>query len=392
MDSATRQLIEAIHCTSCQIVLAVTGGGTGAVAQLLAVPGGSRTILEAVVPYGEEALIEFLGRQPESYCSAATSRDMAARAYDRASWLAERGSSIPAKIVGLACTASLATDRPKKGEHRFYITALSAEGFTTYSLTLCKGARDRQAEELVLDAVLLNALAEAVGVETRLPAGLLPAEKIQTESQRGTDLLNKLLRGDLAAISISMDGRFESTQLRPAALLPGAFKPIHEGHWGLAKAASRLTGLSVDFELSVTNVDKPPLEADEIRRRLHQFTWRSPVWLTRAATFAEKAALFPGALFVVGADTVERLVAPRYYQDSKEKMAQALDYIRKQGNRFLVAGRVGQSEQFTTLSGLALPEAYRDLFAEIPEAEFRANLSSTNLREQADKDPNADLG
>src|SRR4051794_38787118 len=116
MDLPTRQLIEALHAAPYKSVLAVTGGGTEAAALLLAVPGGSRTVLEILVPYAGRSLAEFLGHQPEQACSAETGRAMAIRALDRARWLA------PAEAgVGVGCTASLATDRPKRGEHRFHI-------------------------------------------------------------------------------------------------------------------------------------------------------------------------------------------------------------------------------------------------------------------------------
>src|SRR5205807_1995389 len=114
MDAATQQLIEALHREGrYKYVLAATGGGAGAAAQLLNVPGGSRTLLEVIVPYHERAFAEFLGQRPEQFCSAATSRLMADRALERARWLA------PGHLVaGIGCTASLATDRPKQGDHR----------------------------------------------------------------------------------------------------------------------------------------------------------------------------------------------------------------------------------------------------------------------------------
>src|SRR5262249_44797666 len=129
-----------------------------------------------------------------------------------------------------------------------------------------------------------------------------------------------------------------------------------------------------------------PLTADEIRRRLAQFAWWADVWLTRAPTFAEKAELFPGVLFVVGVDTALRLVQPRYYGDSEARMMAALERIRASGCRFLVAGRVDAGGQFAELDQVAIPEAHRGMFAPIPEAEFRADLSSTQMRNIAASD------
>src|SRR5262245_57190102 len=123
MDPATRALIEAIHHAPLRCVVAVTGGGAQAAGLLLTVPGGSRTVLEVAVPYHEQALVEFLGRRSEQFCSAAAARDMAVRALERARWLAPGEA-----VVGVGCTASLATDRPKRGDHRLHVAAHGAAG------------------------------------------------------------------------------------------------------------------------------------------------------------------------------------------------------------------------------------------------------------------------
>jgi hypothetical protein len=381
MDVTTRRLIEGIHASPCRCVVAVTGGGTQAIAHMLDVPGGSRTILEAVVPYHEQAVVEFLGRRPDSFCSAETALAMAVRAHDKARWLTPGED-----VLGLGCTASLVTDRPKRGEHRLHVATHSALGSRIASLTLTKGARDREGEETIVDAVLLNLLAEACGVPERLPLPLLPGEELQHHHQSANDAWSRFLRGEVAAIAIELDGRIRTDAERPGLLLPGSFNPIHDGHWRLADTAACMVGAKAAFELSITNVDKPPLAAEEIRRRAAQFTWRAPLWLTRAPTFVEKSALFPGVCFIVGADTALRLVQPRYYQDSAERRTEALETIRQRGCRFLVAGRAEPSGRFVELEHVDIPRAFRDLFTAIPEAACRVDLSSTQLRQRSDQD------
>jgi hypothetical protein len=377
MDARTRSLIETLHRTSRKWVLALTGGGVEAAGLLFSVPGGSRTVLEVIVPYDEHALVEYLGHVPAQFCSAATSREMAARAYARASWLAPGEA-----VIGLGCTASLATDRPKRGDHRFHLVLQTDSRITTYTLTLHKGARDREAEEAVLDMILLNALAEAAGIAERVPVPLLADEAVQVEAS-ATDLILALLHDEVATVCAEMDGRLTRDAARPVALLPGSFNPLHEGHLCLADIATAEVHGPVAFELSVTNVDKPPLPHAEVRRRLQPFAWRAPVWLTRAPTFVEKASLFPGVVFVVGADTAERIVAPRYYQESEARMLEALEHVRIQGCRFLVAGREDRQGRFLGPDDLAIPDAYRGLFQGIPRSKFDVRISSTALREQA---------
>jgi hypothetical protein len=374
MEPAVQSLIGRLHGASPRYVLAVTGGGTGAASSLLSVPGGSRTVLEVVVPYGEQSLCEFLGRRPDSFCSAETARAMARRALERARWLAPGES-----VAGVACAASLRSDRPKRGDHRFHLSIQTAEHTATYSLTLTKEVRDREGEEAVLDRVLLNAMAESFGLAERVPVPLLPSEEIITDAPPVADGLAALLTGRVAALYAERDGWLREDGPRPAALLPGSFNPLHEGHCALREVAAGLVGGPAAFELSAFNADKPPLPGEELRRRLAQFAWRAPVWLTRAPTFHEKAELFPGAVFVVGADTAARIVQPRFY-GSEAAMRAALDTLRARGCRFLVAGRVNAEGTFAGLEDLALPAAYRDLFTGLPAAAFRMDLSSTQLR------------
>jgi nicotinic acid mononucleotide adenylyltransferase len=166
----------------------------------------------------------------------------------------------------------------------------------------------------------------------------------------------------------------------PGVVLPGSFNPLHAGHLLLARVAEDIRQQPVAFEIAVLNVDKPPLAAGEVRNRLAQFAWRARVELTRAPTFLEKARLFPGAAFVIGADTAERLVAARYYGDSTERMAAALEEIADRGCSFLVAVRVDPAGRVRALSDVAVPERFARLFVAIPESRFRLDSSSSDIR------------
>ena len=179
------------------------------------------------------------------------------------------------------------------------------------------------------------------------------------------------------------DGTVSADAPRPVALLPGSFNPLHHGHTSLAAVAAARLAVPVAFELSAANVDKPDLAADEIARRVGQFAGVGSVWVTRAATFAAKAELFPGAAFVVGFDTAVRLIDPRYYRGEVGARDAALRTLLEGGCRVVVGGRVDAAGAFRTWASEGLPAEFRGLFVALTEADFRADVSSTALRKMS---------
>ena len=157
-------LVAAMHAAPCMAVFAVAGAGTQAIAWLLGVAGASRSVLELSVPYSAPALAELVGYAPEQAVSRQTALDMARAAYRRALRLREGG----APVAGVACTATIATDRPKRGEHRCHVAYWTGSGSAVFSLHFEKGLRDRTGEDAVASRLILYAFAEAAGVRREL--------------------------------------------------------------------------------------------------------------------------------------------------------------------------------------------------------------------------------
>src|SRR3974377_1689218 len=92
-DAAWQHVISALHASGCKAALAITGGGSGAVGELLRVPGGSRLLIEAQVPYDALALATFLGFAPAQACSSDTAIAIAPTARARAAGLGPAGGA-----------------------------------------------------------------------------------------------------------------------------------------------------------------------------------------------------------------------------------------------------------------------------------------------------------
>src|SRR3979490_3011276 len=150
-DAAWQQLISALHASGRKAALAITGGGSGAISELLRVPGGSRLLIDAQVPYDEQALAAFLGFAPAQASSADTAIAMARSARARASRLVPADTD----LVGLGATAALVSDRPRKGEHRFHIACANSAGVAHCTGVLAKGRRDRGAEEDLVSRAII---------------------------------------------------------------------------------------------------------------------------------------------------------------------------------------------------------------------------------------------
>lgn len=376
----------AIHESGVGLALAVTGGGSRSIPALLTVPGASASLLEAVVPYSAPALQTYLGHEPDQACSAPTALQMAAVAYWRALRLAHardarETDSARRRFAGVACTASLASTRPKRGPHRCHVAVQSRTLTRLVSLQLEKGHRTRAEEEDVVAQLILQQIGEFSGVPFPDDLPLRTSEQPALESQTACEWLVQLCHAEREVLWSMPDGSWQTELAEPpVGLLCGSFNPLHDGHKQLRMVAESILQGPVRYELTVRNADKPALDYVTIGQRRQQFT-EHPLLLSSAGTFVLKAQACRNTVFVVGFDTAARILDPRFYEAEGEDVAGVLERIRACGGRFLVAGRA-DDRGFHTVDELSIPPGFAELFARIPESAFRRDLSSTELRAQ----------
>ena len=391
-----------VHDLPHAAVFEVTGAGTQGLAWLHAAAGSSRTVLEATDRYNIAALTDALGDPPRHAVSVEVAQRLAARARARALQLLGEGESQPA--VGVSATATIATDRPKRGRRGAALAVETGLGVASLSLGFDEAERPglREHEEAVVSALLLGLLAEGCGIDA-VPLVLSVAGVDAGRAEQAlapAPELSALLAGDRDAVAAPASGRTDARAPLPAAgavIVSGAFDPWHQGHRALGAAAAAVAAAppgAIWYELPIINADKAPLLPREAWRRAAQFAGTGNLLLSRAPLFHDKALLYPGATFVVGADTAERLVQPRFYGDSERAMELALGEIEAAGCHFVVACRTagpgrglapGRSSTTSAaplcLEDLHLPQRFAGLFTSIPVESFRMDVSSTEIRQ-----------
>ncbi|MCG8348522.1 MAG: hypothetical protein MI924_12190 [Chloroflexales bacterium] len=169
--------IEHIHAAPHRLVLEFAGAGSLALWWLHSVAGSSRTIIEASDRYAPAALVDRLGFEPVAFVSVETAVAMARQAAIRAAAL--QISADP--ILGVGCTATIATDRVKRGAHRGVVAVQSAYEARSYAITLTKGLRDRVGEETLIGQLLIRAIARACMLEVSTPLDLAEGEEVLEE-------------------------------------------------------------------------------------------------------------------------------------------------------------------------------------------------------------------
>jgi len=350
--------IQTLHDSPWQGVLHVTGGGISLLSELLGVAGASRTVLDATIPYANNALTQLLGRAPEQASSAATARALAMAAFQRASILGEAGS-----YFGLGCTASLVTDRTKRGQTRAHWAIQTATATYGFYQEL-DPQQPRSEQERLLRERLIESLGAALLNQTWSGATM--------DSWEADPVWHELLgTRPYRWCSGNHDGRL---------ILPGSFNPVHNGHYEMVKVAQDICGKPCAFELTLRNADKPDLDYLSVRERLDAIEG-CDVWLTNQANFVDKAELFPQATFVLGTDTMSRIGELRFYDESTQNRDKAIRRLQELGIRFLVLGRL-EGQRFVSLDDLSLPPSLRTLCQGVPESVYRNDQSSTQLRQQ----------
>ena len=304
--SSAESLVSLIHDTPTQLVAHVTGGGASAIAAMLAVPGASRTVVEANVPYAQTCGWDTIGRSTDGYLDSASVHQkpdgfsfaspdaaiaFAIAAYRRCVAVSSPGTP----CAGVAAACALASNRTLKGGTRVHIAYANDTHIALTSASLAmpdedSGVSVRSEHEASAASMVLHAAAEACGISrTDAEALHVPPTNVQDLKRfelgvgGGADVNDMALRLHLAcddgvdgnesratferaiamvhgtaAASRLLCGRcayFPPTgapalpfgalpQPSRRLIAPGSFNPPHRGHVAMMRAASDVFGVA----------------------------------------------------------------------------------------------------------------------------------------------------
>lgn len=320
-----------------RLYVSATGAGASLQGRLWAVPGISSALVGGAFPYDQDATVEFLGYKPEKFVGAEVAIDMANVSYMRA--LTSKRAGTP---IGIGITASVAGTREHRGDHRAFIAVRTAnQPAFHYSLILKKGvgyeARQKD-EEIVANAALIG-LFSAANVPFTLPFG----------AESGIVHVTQDLSVFLARPYFRADGRREETPKSGGDLLlvPGAFNPVHFGHFGMAEAAEIRSGLRATYYVTMKPPHKETISVSEALARIPQFRGRDLLFGYDDALYLDKARKFPGASFVIGTDALDRMLDTKWYPNGRDSIADMFHEFAKLGTRFYVADRIVDGKLLT---------------------------------------------
>jgi nicotinic acid mononucleotide adenylyltransferase len=366
------RLFNALRENKIDLYIAATGAGVSVLASLWKRPGASRYLQGYSFPYNEAQLADYLGHPNplgRSFCSKEVALDMAAESYIRA-----RSANIKQEVLGRTCvgigiSATVATDREHRGEHRVHMVAVTPTKVWHRKTVLYKavGQAARILDDETITDLMLTMLQEALD--------LVPGDAVDSLDQVLYQQLHEFPYFQIGYRSADLP----SASQWPHVFLAGTFDPLHDGHRLMADIVSNRT----IFRLCTVPLHKPVLDAHGILERVATFrAERRPLLLECEPCFINKFLHHPTSQWILGTDTLDRMIDPKWGIPLERLWKTILDTC----TTFRIFEREIEGKVLTmeeVLHKYSCPPLVDLVFLKVPAK--IPNISSTNLRQASNQ-------
>ena len=393
-------MIRKIFDSGCRLAVYASGSHSSLLSWLTLQPGASRCVVELRNLYSHGAASNVIGKTNNTAVTEQVATALARKAYTNTMKyeLSEAAGDVyevrAGKVLGVGATGAIRSDRDKKGDHKAFIALINSGKTVTFRAKLAKGRRTREEEDRFLSeqalqlVMLFNEGRTSEYHQLTQSKKYLSEDELELVSEQCTlKMMCQMLGEEVESILLLPSGEvIYDVQLDGYGLLAGSFNPVHDGHIKLMKEAAvecKNETKRVVAEISVKNMDKGVKDIEQvIEQRVSKLLEKKvPVLLTMKGMFSDKNSFLKNGHFILGADTLVRLLDSKYYGGSRERMIMALGGFSRCNNRIVVAPRYdSKAGQLVELNSMDILEALRENIVELKN--FRVDISSTEIRKR----------
>lgn len=362
------------------VYVVASGAGPGIQSHLWMIPGASGFLVGCNFPYAPCATDEFLGFQPESYCSREEAFQLAMESFIRARVHGLK-TGVEGKPMGVAvsCVAASLTSPPRRGDHRIFAAVVTEKGAWIKKVILAKGmgVDFRSFDNAEAKLSVEDVMSMAVSGEANSDVEVVPEEELRTA----------FFKNPLFLANGTRSGAMDKVD----TMYCGAFNPLHDGHREIMRAVERNSVQTVSaYTICADHPHKPGLTVTDMLSRAAAFRIErekssgpvSLLFTQKDPLFIQKFEAFPFSNFVMGVDTFIRMMDPKWGVDPKA----ILEAAKKNNINVAVSDRIQDGKTIHAWAAInaLVPSEYRRNWKFL-EGVHCVDMSSTKIREAAAK-------